>query len=107
MNILIIEDEKLLADEMENFLRQEGYRCKVVNSGEEASEEIFINSYDFILLDLGLPDYDGLELLKEAKEVNNEAAFIIITARGSTDDKITGLNTGADDYQKKIRPCKK
>ncbi len=49
-------------------------------------------------MDLGLPDYDGLDLLKEAKEANQEAAIIILTARGSTDDKVKGLNLGADDY---------
>lgn len=98
MNVLIIEDERQLANEMESFLTKEGYHCKVVFSGKAASEEIFVNTYDFILLDLGLPDYDGLELLREAKEANSESAFIIITARGSTDDKIKGLNTGADDY---------
>ena len=98
MNILIVEDEKILANEMENFLSKEGYNCKVVHTGDDASEEIFVNSYDFVLLDLGLPDYDGMELLQEAKENNCESAFIILTARSTTDDKIKGLNTGADDY---------
>jgi DNA-binding response OmpR family regulator len=101
MNLLIIEDEKPLAKEMETFLSREGYTCKVVHTGREASEELFVNTYDFILLDLGLPDYEGLNLLREAKENGSEAAFIIITARNTTDDKVTGLNTGADDYLSK------
>jgi len=98
MNILIVEDEKSLAKEMATFLKGEGYVCEVVNSGKEASEKIFVNPYDFLLLDLGLPDYDGLDLLKEAKEANQEASIIILTARGSTDDKVKGLDLGADDY---------
>ena len=54
--------------------------------------------YDFVLLDIGLPDYNGFQLLKEAKESGTESAFIVLTARGSVDDKITGLDLGADDY---------
>jgi DNA-binding response OmpR family regulator len=98
MNILIVEDEKSLAKEMATFLKSEGYICEVANTGKEASEKIFVNPYDFLLLDLGLPDYDGLDLLKEAKEANQEAAIIVLTARGSTDDKVKGLDLGADDY---------
>jgi DNA-binding response OmpR family regulator len=98
MNILVIEDEKSLAKEMSTFLKNEGYICDVAYTGKEASEKIFVNQYDFLLLDLGLPDYEGLDLLKEAKEAKQEAAIIILTARGSTDDKVKGLNLGADDY---------
>lgn len=98
MNVLIVEDEKSLAKEMHTFLKNEGYTCEVVNTGKDASEKIFVNPYDFLLLDLGLPDYEGLDLLKEAKEANQEAAIIVLTARGSTDDKVKGLDLGADDY---------
>lgn len=98
MKALIVEDERSLAKEMENFLRQEHYVCDLAFTGRDASEKICVNLYDFVLLDLGLPDYDGLELLKEAKQASQEAAFIIITARGAVDDRIKGLNLGADDY---------
>ncbi|HXP50318.1 MAG TPA: response regulator transcription factor [Bacteroidia bacterium] len=98
MNILIVEDEKSLAKEMQTFLKNEGYICDIAYTGKEASEKIYVNPYDFLLLDLGLPDYEGLDLLKEAKEANQEASVIILTARGSTDDKIKGLDLGADDY---------
>lgn len=98
MNVLIIEDEKSLAVELQDFLTQEHFLCELALSGEEASEKIAVNLYDFILLDLGLPDMDGLELLKEARKANTEAAFIIITARGAINDKIKGLDLGADDY---------
>jgi len=98
MNVLIVEDEKSLAKEVQDFLKKEGYTSEVAYGGKEASEKIFVNPYDFILLDLGLPDYEGLQLLKEAKEAGQEAAIIILTARGSTDDKVKGLDLGADDY---------
>jgi DNA-binding response OmpR family regulator len=98
MNVLIVEDEKSLAEEISVFLKKEGYVCEVSNTGKDASEKIFVNPYDFLLLDLSLPDYEGLTLLKEAKEAGQEAAVIILTARGSTDDKVKGLNLGADDY---------
>ena len=98
MKVLIVEDEKSLAGEMTAFLKSEGYICEVAHTGKEASEKVFVNPYDFMLLDLSLPDYEGLDLLKEAKEANQEAAVIILTARGSTNDKVKGLDMGADDY---------
>jgi DNA-binding response OmpR family regulator len=98
MKVLIVEDEKALAQEIEGFLSKEHFVCDLSYTGMDASEKIAVNLYDFVLLDLGLPDYDGLELLDEAKETNPDAAFIIITARGAVDDKVKGLNLGADDY---------
>jgi len=98
MNVLIIEDERSLSHEIEIFLSKQGLQCDVAFTGNSASEKLFINTYDFVLLDLGLPDMDGLELLKEAKKIGKEAAFIVLTARSTTDDKITGLDLGADDY---------
>lgn len=101
MNVLIVEDERQLSHEIEIFLTKQGYQCDVAFTGKSASEKIYVNSYDFVLLDIGLPDYNGLNLLKEAKATGKESAFIIVTARGSTDDKITGLDLGADDYLSK------
>jgi DNA-binding response OmpR family regulator len=98
MNVLIVEDEKTLAHELQSFLAREHYLCEIAFTGKDASEKIAVNLYDFILLDLGLPDYDGIDLLNEAKKANHQAAFIIITARGAVEDKIKGLNLGADDY---------
>lgn len=98
MNVLIIEDEKSLANEIASFLRAEGYLCELAYSGTEASEKIAVNLYDFILLDLGLPDYNGLDLITEAQKADSDAAFIIITARGAVEDKVKGLDLGADDY---------
>ncbi len=98
MNILIVEDEKNLSEEIASFLKSEGYLCEQVFTGTEASEKISVNLYDFILLDLGLPDYNGLDLIREAKSVGSDCAFIIITARGAVEDKVKGLDLGADDY---------
>jgi DNA-binding response OmpR family regulator len=98
MNVLIVEDEKNLAQEISDFLRNEGFLCEMATTGTEASEKIAVNLYDFVLLDLGLPDYNGLDLIKEARSNKSEAAFIIITARGAVDEKVKGLNLGADDY---------
>ena len=98
MNVLIIEDEKALAQELELFLLKNNYICEVCFTGTTASEKIAINLYDFILIDLGLPDYEGLDLLKEAKKSNPEAACIILTARAEVYDRIKGLDLGADDY---------
>ena len=98
MNVLIVEDEKGLAAEIASFLTKEGLLCEMVQTGIEASEKISINLYDFVLLDLGLPDYNGLDLITEAKKAGSNAAFIIITARGAVEEKVMGLDLGADDY---------
>lgn len=98
MNVLIVEDEKSLAKEIASFLKSENFLCDLAFTGGDASEKIAVNLYDFILLDLGLPDFNGLDLINEAKKVGSEASFIIITARGAVEDKVKGLDLGADDY---------
>lgn len=98
MNVLIIEDERALADELKIFLTNYNYVCDVCFNGRSASEKINVNLYDFILIDLGLPDYDGLTLLKEAKLNNPDAACMILTARAEVNDRVKGLDLGADDY---------
>jgi DNA-binding response OmpR family regulator len=98
MNILIVEDEKNLAEEVASFLQSENFLCDLAHTGTEASEKIAVNLYDFVLLDLGLPDYDGLDLIGEARKNGSEASFIIITARGAVEDRVKGLDIGADDY---------
>ena len=98
MNVLIVEDEKGLSEEIRSFLKSEGFVCDQAFSGEEASEKIAVNLYDFVLLDIGLPGFNGLDLIIEARKLGSEAAFIIVTARGAVEDKVKGLNLGADDY---------
>ena len=99
MNVLIVEDEKSLALEMDEYLSHEGFTVEHARTHKSAEEKIFVNSYDFILLDLGLPDGDGFGLLKILKTIGNrDDAVIILTARASVDDRIRGLEEGADDY---------
>ena len=98
MNVLIVEDEAALAKELEIFLTNYNYICEICSTGKSASEKIAVNLYDFILIDLGLPDYDGLELLKESRKNNPEAICMILTARAEVYDRIKGLDLGADDY---------
>lgn len=98
MNVLIVEDEKSLSDEIVLFLKSEGYLCEQAFSGADASEKIAVNLYDFVLLDLGLPDCDGLDIINNDRAWGSEPAFIIITARGEVQDKVKGLDLGADDY---------
>lgn len=98
MKVLIVEDEKTLAYEMDDFLKKAFYICDLAHNIKDGLEKMEMNSYDFILLDLGLPDGDGLSLLPKAKKSNPDAAYIILTARGKLEDRITGLDLGADDY---------
>ena len=98
MKVLIVEDEKTLAYEVEAFLKKAFYLCDLAHNGTKALEKLEMTLYDFILLDLGLPDMDGLKLLEKAKKYNPDAAYIILTARGNIEDRIMGLDLGADDY---------
>jgi len=99
MNILIVEDEKILALEMAEFLGKEGYTIEHAWKKSSAAEKIFVNTYDFILLDLSLPGGDGLNLLNQLRGTKGrEDSVIILTARGEVDDRIKGLEAGADDY---------
>jgi two-component system, OmpR family, response regulator len=98
MNILIVEDQLELAQEVKDFLTQTGYICKLAKDCETALEEINSNDFDVLLLDLGLPDGSGFDILKEVRKTQSKTAVIIITARGELDDRINGLQLGADDY---------
>jgi DNA-binding response OmpR family regulator len=98
MKILIIEDEKQLVKSMAQFLRQESYVCEVAYTASEANEKILLFDYDCILLDISLPDGNGLKILEKLRTNNKADGVIIITAKGSFDDRIAGLNLGADDY---------
>jgi len=98
MKILIIEDEKQLVKSMVTALRTEGYVCEVAYSAAEAHEKILLFDYDCILLDINLPDKSGLTILESIKSHHKADGVIIITAQSSLDDKVRGLNLGADDY---------
>lgn len=98
MKILIIEDEKELASSIGAYLTGEQYLCEYAETFKEALEKIAIYVYDCILLDLMLPGGDGLRLLEEIKYMKVEAGVIIISAKNAVEDKIKGLQIGADDY---------
>lgn len=98
MNILLVEDHPELAGEVVEYLSKTGYVCKWVNSCADVLEEIHVNNYDAMLLDLGLPDGSGFDILKAVRKTESKIAVIIITARGELDDRINGLQLGADDY---------
>lgn len=98
MKVLIVEDEADLQSILIDFLAKQKYSYDAVMTYKEASEKIALYDYDCILLDINLPDGSGFKLLDEFHEVNKTEGVIIISARNSVDDKIKGLNLGADDY---------
>jgi len=98
MKILIIEDEKSLSESIVSFLSTKDYVCEQAFSCGEASMKIGLYQYDCILLDLMLPDGNGLDLFHEIKKCSPETGVIIASAKDSVDDKIKGLELGADDY---------
>lgn len=101
MRILLIEDEPGLSQEIKKFLTAENHVVDQAASRVQASEFLAISPYDFILLDLGLPDGDGLTLLLEISKTQKDGSTIILTARTEVDDRILGLESGADDYLSK------
>lgn len=98
MKILIIEDEPELLNALNYFLVRENYICELADNFHKADDKLRIYEYDLILLDITLPDGNGLHLLKTIQKFQMQAGVIIISAKDSIDDKITGLDLGADDY---------
>ena len=98
MKLLIVEDEGALSESMRSYLQQESFICDVADGYVTALERIEGFDYDCILLDIGLQDGNGLALLKELKTNQKTDGVLIISARNSLEDKVTGLQLGADDY---------
>ncbi|MCJ7936293.1 MAG: response regulator transcription factor [Chryseobacterium sp.] len=98
MKILIIEDETELAKSISEYLSGENYLCEFASTYNDAMNKIEFFSYDCILLDIMLPDGNGLTILEELKRQNKQDGVIIISAKNALDDKISGLQLGADDY---------
>lgn len=98
MKILLIEDEPELLVTIQHYLEEEGFIVTTANSFLKASQKVNDHVYDCIVVDIMLPDGDGLSIIKQLKEVHSEAGIIIISAKNSLDDKLTGLDLGADDY---------
>ena len=98
MKILIIEDEKALSESIATYLKGEEYVCEIAPDFKTGQHKTELHDYDCILLDIGLPGGSGLEILRELKANNKMDAVLIISAKNSIEDKVTGLTIGADDY---------
>ncbi len=98
MRILVVEDEKKIADGLEAVLRREGYEVDTVYDGINGLDYMLSNIYDLVLLDIMLPGINGLDVLKFARGEGVSSPVILLTARSRTEDKILGLDGGADDY---------
>ena len=98
MRILLVEDDELLSDGMSRALRQAGYAVDHVVSGGDADLALATTSFDLLILDLGVPKLDGLEVLRRLRMRNQTLPVIIATARDGLEDRVSGLDLGADDY---------
>lgn len=98
MKILIIEDEKELAGSIEKYFSCEGYVCECAFDYHTAAEKVCLYDYDCVIVDLTLPDGNGMDIVYQLKEQRAETGIVIVSARNSIGDKIKGLDIGADDY---------
>jgi len=98
MTILIVEDEKKLVEILKTALKSQYYTVDAAFDGEEGLNKALKNSYDLIILDIMLPKKDGLEVCRELRKRNIHTPIIMLTARGVTEDRVAGLDAGADDY---------
>ena len=98
MRILIVEDEFNLADVISSRLKKEKYAVDIFCDGEEGLESALTNIYDLIILDVMLPNMDGFEILRKIRKKNVKSKVIMLTAKTQLEDKLTGLNQGANDY---------
>jgi DNA-binding response OmpR family regulator len=98
MKILIVEDEIDLSNSIASYLRQEKFNCETVLRYADAVEKINLYNYDVVIVDITLPDGNGLDIIKELKKNRSKSGIIIISAKHALDDKILGLEIGADDY---------
>lgn len=98
MRILLVEDESRLASAVERYLRENAFAVDVASAGKDALFLANVNPYDAIVLDIGIPEPDGFEVLRRLRERGNAARVLILTARDGVEDRIHGLELGADDY---------
>ncbi|MCY1672081.1 response regulator transcription factor [Novosphingobium sp. SL115] len=98
MRLLIVEDNARLAALVAGPLRHAGYACDLAQSLEQADAAVAVVRYDAVVLDLGLPDGDGMNWLKARRTGGFDVPVLVLTARGALNDRITGLDSGADDY---------
>ncbi len=101
MKILIVEDNRKLGQFVRKGLEEQAYAALLVENLAGAREAFYADEFDVVVLDLSLPDGDGLDFLKEVRGGDSDASVIILSARGDVEDRISGLNLGADDYLSK------
>jgi two-component system copper resistance phosphate regulon response regulator CusR len=98
MRILVVEDEKRIADFLQRGMESGGYAVDVANDGSTALDLVHATEYDLIILDLGLPDIDGLQVLQKIRNRKTSPPVLILSARDAVEDRVKGLEVGADDY---------
>ena len=101
MRLLIVEDEKELCDTIAKSLYHIGYEVDTCYDGNDAFDYILTEDYDLIVLDLNLPGIDGMDILRELRQKNEESTVLILSARSQIADKVEGLDAGANDYMEK------
>src|SRR4051812_3065952 len=98
MRILVVEDEKKVASFIKKGLQQEGYAADTVHDGADALQNALAYDYDLIILDLMLPERPGLDVLRNIRLKKPKLPVLVLTAKGEVEDKVAGLDAGADDY---------
>jgi two-component system copper resistance phosphate regulon response regulator CusR len=98
MRFLVVEDEKRISDFLQRGLESAGYAVDIAAEGGTALEMVHATDYDLIILDMMLPDMDGLQVLEKIRNRKSSPPVLILSARGTVDDRVKGLETGADDY---------
>jgi DNA-binding response OmpR family regulator len=98
MKLLIVEDELDLLNSISSYLQKEDFVCEIASTYFDAEDKVISYKYDVIILDINLPDGNGLDILKHVKKSNPETGVLIVSAKDSLDDKLKGLDLGADDY---------
>ncbi|MGE5169326.1 MAG: response regulator [Rudaea sp.] len=98
MRILVVEDDAVLAAALTRALNQSAYAVDLAGDGEEANRALATTTYDLVVLDLALPKVDGLAVLRRLRDRRSQVPVLILTARDTLEDRVTGLDSGADDY---------
>lgn len=98
MRVLLVEDDAMIGEAVRDALKEQSYAVDWVKNGSEAAATLDVQSYDLVLLDLGLPGRDGFSVLSSLRSRGNEVPLLIMTARDALEDRLRGLDSGADDY---------
>src|SRR5262245_39347405 len=103
MRVLIVEDDKVLSDGLARYLQQSGYVVEVAGNGVEADAILATETFDLLVLDIGLPGMDGFEVLRRARRRRNHVPVLVLTARDAREDRVHGLDLAAHDHL--VKPC--